>query len=119
MQSVLILFFFNLILVISNNFHRLGLITPFLNLKNKAYKHLNRFAPVIIFNFYLAFLIDIIDNIITYSLYYVTKTSANSSAVYWSRVSCDNDTAMLLAEVIVTSYPTVQTIHNNIIKYIY
>ena len=43
--------------------------------------------------------------------YYVTKTSANSSAVYWSRVSCDNDTAMLLAEVIVTSFPTVQTIY--------
>ena len=43
--------------------------------------------------------------------YYVTKTSANSSAVYWSRVLRDNDTAMLLAEVIVTSYPTVQTIY--------
>ena len=43
--------------------------------------------------------------------YYVTKTSPNSSAVYWSRVSRDNDTAMLLAEVIVTSYPTVQTIY--------
>ena len=43
--------------------------------------------------------------------YYVTKTSANSSAVYWSRVSRDNDTAILLAEVIVTSYPTVQTIY--------
>ena len=41
----------------------------------------------------------------------VTKTAANSSAVYWSRVSCDNDTALLLAEVIVTSYPTVQTIY--------
>ena len=34
--------------------------------------------------------------------YYVTKTSANSSAVYWSRVSRDNDTALLLAEVLVT-----------------
>ena len=37
---------------------------------------------------------DIIDNIITYSLYspyYVTKTSANGSAVYWSRDTCDND----------------------------
>ena len=43
--------------------------------------------------------------------YYVTKTSANSCAVYWSRVSRDNDTAMLLAEVIVTSYTTVQTIY--------
>ena len=43
--------------------------------------------------------------------HYVTKTSANSSAVYWSCVSRDNDTAMLLAEVIVTSYPTVQTIY--------
>ena len=38
-------------------------------------------------------------------------TSANSSAVYWSRVSRDNDTAMLLAEVIVTSYPSVQTLY--------
>ena len=28
-----------------------------------------RFAPVIIFNFFFALLIDIIDNIITYSLY--------------------------------------------------
>ena len=47
-----------------------------------------RFAPVIFFNFYFALLIGIIDNIITYSLYsphYVTKTSANGSAVYWSR----------------------------------
>ena len=36
-------------------------------------------------NFYFAFLID---NIITYSLYspyYVSKTSANGNAVYWSR----------------------------------
>ena len=42
-----------------------------------------RFAPIIFF----AFLIDIINNIITYSpysLYYVTRTSANDSAVYWS-----------------------------------
>ena len=37
--------------------------------------------------------------------------SANSSAVYWSCVLRDNDTAMLLAEVIVTSYPTVHTIY--------
>ena len=44
-------------------------------------------------------------------VYDVTITSANSSAVYWSCVSRDNDTAMLLAEVIVTSYPTVQTIY--------
>ena len=45
-------------------------------------------APVIIFFFYFAFLIDIIDNIITYSPYspyYVTRTSTNGSAVYWSR----------------------------------
>ena len=46
-----------------------------------------------------------------YSPYYVTKTLAYGSAVYWSRVSRDNDTEMLLAEVIVTSYPTVQTIY--------
>ena len=31
--------------------------------------------------------------------------------MFLSRVSRDNDTAMLLAEVIVTSYPTVQTIY--------
>ena len=43
--------------------------------------------------------------------YSFTKTSANSSAVYWSHVSRDNDSALLLAEVIVTSYPTVQTIY--------
>ena len=35
--------------------------------------------------YYFAFLIDIIDNIITYSPYYVTITSDNISAVYWSR----------------------------------
>ena len=55
-----------------------------------------RFAPVIIFNFNLAFLIYIIDNIITYSLYrsyYVTRTSTNGSAVYWSR-DTHNDTAL-------------------------
>ena len=52
-----------------------------------------RFSPVIIFNFYFAFLIYIIDNIITYSLYslyYVTRTFANSSAVSLSRVSRDS-----------------------------
>jgi len=40
------------------------------------------------FYFYFEFLIDIIDNIITYSPYspyYVTRFSANGSAVYWSR----------------------------------
>ena len=42
-------------------------------------------------NFYFAFLVDIIDNIITYGLYspyYVTRTSTNGRAVYWS---CDTD----------------------------
>ena len=46
-----------------------------------------RFAPES-FNFYFAFLIDIIDDIITYSpdtQYYVTITSANDSAIFWSR----------------------------------
>ena len=64
-----------------------------------------RFAPFIIFNFYFAFLICTIDNTITYSLsspYYVTKTSTNSSAVSLSRVSRDQYTALLLAEVLVT-----------------
>ena len=50
-----------------------------------------RFVPVIFFYFlFCIFNIDIIDNIITYSLYspyYVTRTSANSSAVSLSRVS--------------------------------
>ena len=44
-----------------------------------------RFAPIV---FFLAFWIDIIDNNITYSPYspyYVTRTSANGSAVCWSR----------------------------------
>ena len=53
-----------------------------------------RFAPVI---FFFAFVIDIIDNIITYSLYslyYVTKTSANGSAVCWSRDTHDQFTAL-------------------------
>ena len=36
------------------------------------------------FNFNFAFLIDITDNIITYSPYYGTRTSANDSAVHWS-----------------------------------
>ena len=47
-----------------------------------------RFASVIIFFF--AFLIDIFDNIITFSLYspyYVTRTSINGSAVSLPRVS--------------------------------
>ena len=54
-----------------------------------------RFAPVIILNIYFALLIDIIDNIITNSLYipyYVTRTSANSSAVSLSCVSRDQYT---------------------------
>ena len=38
--------------------------------------------------FFFAFLIDLIDNIISfspYSPYYVTRTSANGKVVYWSR----------------------------------
>ena len=45
------------------------------------------------FNFYFAFLIAIIDNLITYSLYspnYVTKTLANGSAVLLSRDTYEN-----------------------------
>ena len=57
---------------------------------------------VIIFNFYFALLIDIFDNIITYSPYYITRTSTNGSAVYWSRDTRDNDTELLLTEVLVT-----------------
>jgi len=62
-----------------------------------------RFANII-FIFYFAFLIDIIDNIITYSPYYVTITSANDSAVslWYRRKSCDQYTALPLPEVIVT-----------------
>ena len=64
-----------------------------------------RFAPVIIFLFLFCILIDTIDNIITYSLYspyYITRTSTNGSAVYWSRDTRDNDTARLLVQVLVT-----------------
>ena len=52
--------------------------------------------------FYFALFIGIIDNSITYSLYsvqspksqyYVTKTSSNGSAVYWSRDTRDNNSA--------------------------
>ena len=42
-----------------------------------------------------------------------------SYAVSLSRDTRDQYTALLLAEVLVTSYPTVQTIRNTIIKYIY
>ena len=35
-------------------------------------------------------------------MYYVTKTLANSSAVYWSRDTLDNNTALILVEVLVT-----------------
>jgi len=45
-----------------------------------------RFAPIIIlFILHFAFLIDIIDNIITISPHNVNRTSAKGSAVYWSR----------------------------------
>ena len=46
-----------------------------------------------------------------YTKSYIYDIQYKIRAVYWSRVSRDNDTAMLLAEVIVTSYPTVQTIY--------
>ena len=39
---------------------------------------------------------------IKHSSYYVTRTSNNGKAVYWSRDTRDNDTALLLAEVLVT-----------------
>ena len=55
---------------------------------------------------YFAFLIDIIDNIITYrpySPYYVTLTSANDNTVSLSRSTDYNHvTALPLAEVLVT-----------------
>ena len=47
--------------------------------------------------------------------HYVTKTSANSSAVSLSRDTRDQYNALLLVEV----SATVQTIRNNIINYIY
>ena len=55
-------------------------------------------------NSYFAFLIDKIDNIITYSLYslyYVTRTSTNGSADTDMETS-DSDTALQLVEVLVT-----------------
>ena len=62
-----------------------------------------RFAHNITF-LILHFLIDIIDNIITYSLYsphYVTRTLANGRAVCWSRKSRDQYAALPLAKVLV------------------
>ena len=46
--------------------------------------------------FYFAFLIDIIDNFITYNLYYVTRTSANASAVSLSRNKDGNRVTSIL-----------------------
>ena len=77
------------------------------------------------FNFYLSFLIDIIDHIITYSLYspyYVTRTSTNGNAVHWSR-NTDRDTWPVYGTAISGSsgdvIRTIHTIRNNIINYIY
>ena len=39
---------------------------------------------------------DIIDNVITYSPYYVTRTSANGSEVYWSRDTDGNHVTSIL-----------------------
>ena len=53
-----------------------------------SHSNLKMSGLLLLYFFYFAFLIDIIDNIITYSpysLYYVTRASANGSAVYWSR----------------------------------
>ena len=64
-----------------------------------------RFAPVIVFlHFHFAFLKDIIDNNTMhglYSPYYVTRTSTNDRAVYWSH-DTDRDTRQPLVEVLVT-----------------
>ena len=46
--------------------------------------------------------------------YDITITSANSIAVLLSCDTHDQYTALLLVEVLVTTYRTVQTIHNNI-----
>ena len=66
------------------------------NLKTTIFHRSLRISGLLLlsfFNFYFAFLIDIIDNIITYSpysLYYVTRTSANGSAVSLSRDNLKN-----------------------------
>ena len=63
--------------------------------------------------------INIINNIIKYSLYspyYVTRTSANSSAVSLSCVSRDHYTAIGSFGDLIR---TIQTIRNNIINYTY
>ena len=44
--------------------------------------------------------------------YYVTRTSANSRAVSLSRVSRDNDTALLFAEVLATYYGLYRPFNN-------
>ena len=59
------------------------------NLKTTISHRNLRISGLLLLYFHFSFLIDIIDNIITfnpYSPYYVTmSTSANGSAAYWSR----------------------------------
>jgi len=70
---------FNIILIIFSKYTT--------NLKMTISHRSLRISGLLLF-FFFAFLIDINDKIITYSPYcpyYVTRTSANGSAVYWSR----------------------------------
>ena len=77
-------------------------------------------------DFYFAFLVDIIDNIITYSPYspyYVTRTSANGSAL---SLSCDSETEITwpvyCTAIGFSSGDLIQTVRTkcyNIINYIY
>ena len=75
------------------------------NLKTIVSHRSLRISSLLIFEFfilYFEFLIDIIDNIITYSPYYVTITSANDK--WCRRKSRDQYTALSFAEVLVTLY---------------
>ena len=74
-----------------------------------------RFAPVIVFNFDFAFWIDIIDNIIAYSPYrpyYVTRTSANDSAVFLSRDTDGNHVTSPFKYIYRYVYITLQSRQN-------
>ena len=81
---------------------------------------LQRNQKMINYNFLnFAFLIDIIDNIITYSPYYVTKTPTNESAEYWSRETDRNHVTSILHWSFGDVILTIRTLCNNIINYIY
>ena len=68
------------------------------NLKTISHRSLRISGLLLLkfFNFNLVFLINIIGNIITYSPYYITQTSANGSAVLLSRDTDGNHVTSIL-----------------------